>query len=324
MTIPGLPSDGAAVRPARTRLLAGLVLVPAIPLLGLSVFALAVFYTAPERFGAWLARLPGDTYLRTALIFAPATLLAVVVLATLYLRDSAEDEERTTQVGTSLARAAKLSLIVTGPLFALVGALRAAAYLDANRVDGWLEALPATTYLTRALELAPLALALAVGVGLLLGYAPVESHRQPPSREAAVGPRPWARARMGRLAAEVVLALATPALLLSMLGLALQWLAPERLAQWLEPLPGDTYLRLLVTLAPAGLLAVLLIDVLYLLGPLDPARTRPVRVAVRRSPMLPAARRSDLAMIVLVGGLVLAVATGALLVGGMLILLLVR
>src|SRR3989304_3450252 len=108
---PDLPPDGAEVRPARTRLLAGLVLVPAIPLLAFSVFALAVFYTAPERFGAWLARLPGDTYLRTALIFAPATLLAVVVLATLYLRDSAEGEERTTQVGTSLARAAKLSLI---------------------------------------------------------------------------------------------------------------------------------------------------------------------------------------------------------------------
>jgi hypothetical protein len=321
---PGLPPDSAAVRPARTRLLASLVLVPAIPLLALSVFALAVFYTAPERFGAWLARLPGDTYLRTALIFAPATLLAVVVLATLYLRDSAEDEERTTQVGTRLARAAKLSLIVTGPLFALVGALRAAAYLDPKRVHGWLDALPATTYLTRALELGPLALALAVGVGVLLGYAPVESHRQPPSREVAVGTRPWTRARMGRLAAEVVLALATPALLLSMLGLGLQWLAPERLARWLEPLPGDTYLRLLVTLAPAGLLAVLLIDVLYLLGPLDPARTRPMRVTIRRGGRglrIPAARRSDLAMIVLVGGLVLAVATGALLVGGTLLLL---
>lgn len=301
--------------------MASLVLVPAVPLLALSIFALAVFYTAPERFGAWLARLPGDTYLRTALIFAPASLLAVVVLATLYLRDSAENAERTMQVGTRLARAARLSLIVTGPLFALVGALRAAAYLDARRVEGWLEALPATTYLTRALEMAPLAMALAVGVGVLLGYAPVGVHHEPPPREVAVGPRPWTRARMGRLAAELVLALAAPALLLSLLGLALQWLAPDRLARWLEPLPGDTYLRLLVTMAPAGLLAVILIAVLYLLGPLDPARTQPVRVADRGGLRFPAARRSDLAMIVLVAGLVLAVAAGALLVAGMLLLL---
>src|SRR3989304_3819426 len=136
---PDLPPDGAEVRPARTRLLAGLVLVPAIPLLAFSVFALAVFYTAPERFGAWLARLPGDTYLRTALIFAPATLLAVVVMATLYLQDSARDETRAAQIETGLARAGRLSLFVSGPLLALTGLHRAALYFDAERVNRWLE-----------------------------------------------------------------------------------------------------------------------------------------------------------------------------------------
>jgi hypothetical protein len=223
----------------------------------------------------------------------------------------------------------------------------AARYLDAERVDGWLEALPATGYVIQALDLAPLALLLAVGVGILLGYTPGGRMVEAPSRPAR--PRRWTRARLGRAAAGVVLALAAPALLLSLVGLTFQVAAPGRFARLLEPLPGDTYLRLLLMLAPTGLLAVLLIALLYLLGPLDPERTQPVRVqpidvpmavsgagggrlrsraAAAPGPPIPLALspgiRSDLAMIVLVVGMVLAVAAGALLVGGMLVLLLVR
>jgi hypothetical protein len=322
--IPDALPDDAEIRQARTRLLAGLVLVPAIPLLLASVVALAAFYAAPHRFGAWLAKLPGDTYLRTALIFAPASLLAVVVMATLYLRDSSHDEIRGAQVETGLARAARWSLVVSGPLLVLTGVHRAALYLDAERVNRWLEALPGTTYLTRLLDLAPLGLALAVGIGVLLGYAPT-TRRAPaaaPEREVVVRPR--SRVRMGRLAAEVVLALATPALLLSLAGLGLQVFAPGRLARLLEPLPGDTYLRLLLVLAPAGLLAVLLIASLYLLGPLDPGRTQPVPRIGPSRPRIAAAWRSDVAMVVLLVGLVFAVAAGAMVVGGVLVLLLVR
>ena len=177
-TSPNLPPDDADLRPARTRMLASLVLVPAVPLLLASVVALAAFYAAPHRFGAWLAKLPGDTYLRTALIFAPASLLAVVVMATLYLRDSSRDEMRGAQVETGLARAARLSLLVSGPLLALTGMHRAALYLDAERVNRWLDALPGTTYLTQVLDLAPLGLGLAVGIGVLLGYSPTTRHAQ--------------------------------------------------------------------------------------------------------------------------------------------------
>jgi hypothetical protein len=308
--------------PSPSRRLAGLVLIPAVPLLGLSILALAAFYTAPERFGVWLARLPGDTYLRTALIFAPASLLAVVLLATLYLRESSGDEAAGAQVGTGLARAARLSLAVSGPLLLLVGVVRAAAFLDAERVAGWLEAMPATGYLTRALELGPLILGLAVGVGILVGVASREGTPLP--AEARHGRAPRSRARLGRLASELVLVLATPALALSLVGLGLQIFMPGRLARWLEPLPGDAYIRLLLTLAPAGLLAVLLIAVLYLLGPLDPGRTQPVPRLEGRRLRLPEAWRSDAAMVVLLTGLVVAVAAGALLVGGVLVLLLVR
>jgi hypothetical protein len=305
-------------------MLASLVLVPAVPLLLASVVALAAFYAAPHRFGAWLAKLPGDTYLRTALIFAPASLLAVVVMATLYLRDSSRDEMRGAQVETGLARAARLSLLISGPLLALTGIHRAALYLDAERVNRWLDTLPGTTYLTQVLDLAPLGLGLAVGIGVLLGYSPTTRHAQAAVPEREVVVRPRTRARMGRLAAEVVLALAIPALLLSLAGLGLQVFAPGRLARLLEPLPGDTYLRLLLVLAPAGLLAVLLIASLYLLGPLDPERTQPVPRVEASRPRIPAAWRSDVAMVVLLVGLVFAVAAGAMVVGGVLVLLLVR
>ncbi|HET7010220.1 MAG TPA: hypothetical protein VFI11_05545, partial [Anaerolineales bacterium] len=281
-------------------------------------------------------------------IFAPATLLAVVVLATLYLRDSADSEEGAERIAGGLGRMARGSLLISGPLLAGVGALEAARYLDAERVEAWLDALPGTRYFIQALELAPLALVLAVGVGIMLGYAPGGAPPTPATRPEPV--RPWTRARFGRVAAGVVLTLATPALLLSVFGLVYQAIWPERLAELLEPLPGDTYLRLLLMLAPTGLLAVLLLALLYLLGPLDPERTQPMRPQLaglarrmenRRSagerrprsgtaqvearmPTATLAWRSDLAMIVLVVGMVVAVAAGALLVGGMLVLLVVR
>jgi hypothetical protein len=68
------------------------VLIPAVPLLLISVAALAVFYTMPTRFNAWLSRLPGDDLLRTALIFAPATLVAIIVMAVLYANDAPRRE----------------------------------------------------------------------------------------------------------------------------------------------------------------------------------------------------------------------------------------
>jgi hypothetical protein len=201
-----------------------------------------------------------------------------------------------------------------------------------ERVDAWIEALPGTKYMIQAIDLAPLALILAVGVGVLLGFAPVER-----VGEASAVPEPrrrWSRSQLGRTAARLVLTAATPALALSLLGLFVQIVAPARLARLLEPLPGDAYVRLLLTLAPLALLAVFLLSLLYLLGPLDPGRTQPVRTAAGgpssfpsrpRFDRLPApAVRSDLAIIVLVVGLVVAAAAGALLVVGVLVLLVVR
>ncbi len=68
----------------RSRVVATLVLVPAVPMLLLSIASLGLFYLAPVRFGQLISRLPGESLIRTALVFAPATLFAIVVLATLY------------------------------------------------------------------------------------------------------------------------------------------------------------------------------------------------------------------------------------------------
>src|SRR3972149_4570000 len=81
---PGRPRARRPRGGSSTRWVAGLLLVPSVPLLLLSVGALGLFYVAPQRFGELLERLPGDQYLRSALAFAPAVLLAFVVLAILY------------------------------------------------------------------------------------------------------------------------------------------------------------------------------------------------------------------------------------------------
>ncbi|MEJ2571866.1 MAG: hypothetical protein P8Y98_15135 [Anaerolineales bacterium] len=68
-------SPGGANDAGRTpRLVATLVLVPSVPMLIVSIAALALFYLAPTRFGNLIDRLPGETFIRTALVFAPATL----------------------------------------------------------------------------------------------------------------------------------------------------------------------------------------------------------------------------------------------------------
>ena len=65
-----------------------------------SVAALALFYLAPTRFGNLIDRLPGETFIRTALVFAPATLFAIVVLAAVGSRGArALIREQLTNIG---------------------------------------------------------------------------------------------------------------------------------------------------------------------------------------------------------------------------------
>lgn len=74
------------LQPARLGSL--LTLLAALPLLMLSVAALAVFVVSPGRFMGLIDRLSIETLLKTALVFAPVILLSVVLLAVLYLVSS--------------------------------------------------------------------------------------------------------------------------------------------------------------------------------------------------------------------------------------------
>ena len=121
------PEHTRASRPRRgstTRWVAGLLLVPSVPLLLLSVAALGLFYVAPQRFGELLEQLPGDQYLRSALAFAPAVLLAFVVLAILYALERPAPAEGEGEAVTSATGGPAAAVVgaPAGPTAAAVGA----------------------------------------------------------------------------------------------------------------------------------------------------------------------------------------------------------
>jgi len=258
-----------------------IVLVPASALLLVSVAALAIFYAAPTRFNAWLSRLPGDDFLRTALIFAPATLLAVVVMALLYANDAPRREaieatrpSRRRPVARrappaqrrrrpSAARWARASLWLSLPALTVVAAAHLAAFVAPERVEGFLEALPATSLLTRIFETSPLIVLAAVGLGLIFGFAPAAVEPEAEARAAS----PWTPTRIARLGALLILAPSVALLVMSVLGLAMVSASSERLVWLAERLPAEALLRLMLAFAPALLLGVVLLAALYLAVP---------------------------------------------------------
>ncbi len=244
----------------RVRWLALLALVPAVPALLCSTAALALFYLAPGRFSALLARLPGEDLLRTALFFAPATLFAVVTLAVLYALEPAGEPAappRAAPLAPSLAR--RLGLLALGaglPLLLLSATALALAFLVPGRFYPWLARLPAGDLLRRALPLAPFA-ALALTA---LGGAALSLARAP-------GTAPGLRLtpeRLLRLAVALVLAAALSWLAAALGALALFRLAPGTFERLATRLPAETLLRLGLLFAPTALLAVVLLAALYL------------------------------------------------------------
>jgi hypothetical protein len=220
------PEHTRASRPRRgntTRWVAGLLLVPSVPLLLLSVAALGLFYVAPQRFGELLERLPGDQYLRSALAFAPAVLLAFVVLAILYALERpapAEGEGETAAPATGGPAAVAVGA-PAGPA-AAVGAPAGPAEPAVGR-----PAVPA----------------------VVMAGAPAE---------AVAIPRP-PRASPAFLASALALLLATPAFLASAVAALLAFIAPDPFWDLLSALPGQRYLRAGVPLAPLALLGFLVV-----------------------------------------------------------------
>lgn len=255
------------------RLVAIFTLIPTVPMLLISVAALALFYAAPARFSLWLARLPGETYLRSALIFAPVTLFAIVVLALLYALEReqpaapAAPDQPDRDGATSrevLRQAARWLLIPAVLALAGVVALRVLGLIAPAALEGLLVRVPLTDSVGRALELAPwlllgLVIALAfTGLDLVGGSTEARPTREPSGRPRVHSP-PLARA-------VVVLLLlgGSPALVFSMVLLVFYDLRGQVLVELFGRLPQGALLRLSLLFAPASLFVVVALATLYL------------------------------------------------------------
>jgi hypothetical protein len=307
-----------------SRVLATLVLVPTVPMLLISVGALLLFYLAPVRFGDLLARLPGESFIRTALVFAPATLFAIVVLALLYAIE--KPVEKPEVAIASRAREAqrslldwlpRLTLAVAIPLWLFSLGLWSLSFISPGRFDRLLAPLPGDSYLRPLVPFAPWVLFLIViaAAGFVFTRPAGGGEAQGARGSAEVG-----FDGMLRPAITAVLVSALPALLGSFAALAVYWLRPDSFARVLEHLPFETIVRAgLVFVPPTSFVAVVL-AAMYLLGTRKPDQAtgaeEPARLRGASS------LRSSLGMFVLTAGLSLSAALGLGLLGSLIYIIL--
>ena len=319
-----------------SRVLAALVLVPSIPMLLASAAALLLFYMAPVRFGNLISRLPGESLIRTILVFAPATLLAVVVLALLYAVDQGEGEQLVTEeqeraeplkpaAGGYNALAVRqtaltLSVIPLGVALLFSLAVWSLSFVSPGRFERFIEPFPGERYLRALVPVAPWVLFMLVIVLMAFITIQRERSRSEDSRrwmqDLVSGAGVWAR-----WAVSAILTFALPALGISILALGAAWLRPERVSVWIEKLPYDSLVRIGLLFAPPMLFAVVVLAFLYIQSGRD---TEPRTTVSSESEGNEQARplRSVLATGVLIVGLTFTVSLGAGLLGTVAYLLL--
>lgn len=153
-------------------------------------------------------------------------------------------------------------LIPTVPMLLGSLALLLIFYLAPTRFNALIERLPGDDLLRTILIFAPVTLFAVVVLALLYAFErPAES----PSREQRPRPprgRAWSMTP-GR-AAWLAVTLGLPLLVLAVGAALLQLIAPERLAVWLRPLPGDSLWRPWLGYAPVPPLLLLIPAGLYL------------------------------------------------------------
>ncbi len=254
------PSDASDGSRRYTRWAAAAVLVPTVPMLLLSMAALAVFYAAPTRFGRLIGQLPGEEIIRSLLVFAPATLLGIVILAALYAleRPGASTprpaKARPHQGSPPWGRSAAWLLPPIGLLFLGSVAARLLAFVSPGRWQALLAPLPGDRYLGPLFEAAPwVLLALMAVLAWVTWRARGEKSIPVPDQRQA--------ARIGALATLVA---ALPMLGLSLAALAVFTTAPDRFAKLLTRLTQEAFIRLGLVFTPAALLSLVLLAVLVL------------------------------------------------------------
>ncbi|MCK5633507.1 MAG: hypothetical protein KAI06_00380 [Anaerolineales bacterium] len=305
-----------------TRVVAALVLFPAVPMLLLSVATLVLFYLAPGRFGSLIARLPGESFIRTALVFAPATLFAIVVLAVLYAVEKPRAEIATQAVKTQYRKrglpaartAGKLILVAALPAFMFSLSVWALSFVSPSRFDRLIEPFPGETYLRAITPFLPwvfFAFALIAVLLLLL----LEGGKEGVERDKVEG----AEARLVQgiqeprrlmdYAVSTVLFTAIPALLGSLAALGVYQFQPERFARVISRLPLESLVRAGLLFVPPTSFIVVVLAAIFLLRPrFAEIATRPQSVVdgvVKKTPL-----RSTLAMWVLSVGLSISAALG--------------
>ena len=302
-----------------TRLVATLILIPSVPMLLLSVAALGLFYIAPTRFGNLIDRLPGEAFIRSALVFAPATLFAVVVLALLYALDTprlgktavVDVEQRTWAYTSMVARftlaPAVLALLISTTVWAL-------SFISPSRFDQLITPLPGDRYLRPIVPLVPIFFFIVVLLAMYLTF--YRSSRRPGVTGST---------RPINLAVSLILVAAAPILLVSLAALGLLYLSPARFERVIARIPYEAFVRLALTFAPAILFAVVLLASLYLgkRGVDDTTQPTVAKQAPRRTINFQR-QRSLFALWVLVGGLILTAMVVLGLLGVVIYLVLLR
>ena len=140
--VPASPAAWAALTPRLAKLGAGVVLLPALPMLLLSLVGLGLYYLAPDQLQSLVERLSQPTVVRLGVLFTPVALLTVVLLAGLYLvalpgrprveEPPAAETPLPRRTPESLRQAAAIGVLVTGLIATVVigvGLLGAVAWL---------------------------------------------------------------------------------------------------------------------------------------------------------------------------------------------------
>ncbi len=252
------------------------VLVPAVPMMLLSVLALAAFYLKPDRFTALLERLPGTEFLRVALIFAPATLFGVVLLAALYALEPMAprrvEQIPVRRAGMSVGRMlASVTVAISLPLLLLSAGGWVLSFVAPGRFAMLTEPLPGTDLLKSVLPYLPF-LFLIVSVGAVLVLA------------GGAGRRPLDAPGVTRWSVRLILMAALPLLALTLGGLFLFYAQPEWGERLVDKLGVTAFVKLVLVFGPAVLIALVVLASLYLARPRIPVGPREETDSPRRIP----------------------------------------